>query len=53
MHINYDAFADVLGTNPKERLLEQNRTGLCVIVGACWLRIFGRITSRYRLSAKP
>jgi chromosomal replication initiation ATPase DnaA len=28
MHINYDAFADVLGTNPKERLLEQNRTTL-------------------------
>jgi chromosomal replication initiation ATPase DnaA len=28
MHINYDAFAGVLGTNPKERLLEQNRTAL-------------------------
>lgn len=28
MHINYDAFAEVLGTNPKERLLEQNRTAL-------------------------
>ncbi len=28
MHINYDAFAHVLGTNPKERLLEQNRTAL-------------------------
>ena len=28
MRINYYTFADVLGTNPKERLLEQNRTAL-------------------------
>lgn len=28
MHINYDAFTGVLGANPKERLLEQNRTAL-------------------------